>query len=327
MDIRQLTAFVTVAEVGSVTRAAELLNSIQPSVTRQIQALEQELGVELFERTRYGMTPTTAGIVMADRARRALQELGRARAEIGPLSRMVSGGVTVGVLDSVVDLLSATLIATVLRDHPGIHLRVMTGGSGSLRRWMNDGDLDLALTSGWVEESVCRKVSLATEQLWVAAPPDAGLRADAPVSFRELADHPMVMPSPGDALRELIDIAAADLGVNFRIAVTTNSIRLQKQLVAEGQGWTVLPGVHIDRDILANDLSAAPLRAPEVRRSIVLVVSPAGRRPAAVAVVAEELARLVRSVIHDGRWLSGRPVAADIGAIDSGARAAVKGAI
>ena len=61
MDIKQLTAFVTVAELGSVTRAADSLHSTQSSVTRQIQALEQELGVMLFERNRHGMTPTIAG--------------------------------------------------------------------------------------------------------------------------------------------------------------------------------------------------------------------------------------------------------------------------
>ncbi len=308
VDIRQLTAFVTVAEVGSVTRAAELLHLVQPSVTRQIRALEQELGVELFERTRYGMTPTTAGIVMADRARRALRELDRARVEIGPLAGAVGGGVTVGVLDSVVDLLSAALVAAVRRDHPGICLQVITGGSGHLRRRMNDGYLDLALTSEMAEKSAYHAVTLATERLWVVAPPDAGLRAEAPVALRELADQPMVMPSSGDALRALIDRAAADVGVDLRIAVETDSIRLQKQLVVEGQGWTVLPGVGVAQDILVNSLSAAPLCAPELRRSIVLDVSPAGRRPAAVEVVAEELTRLVRSMIQDGRWPSARPI-------------------
>ncbi|WP_305016700.1 LysR family transcriptional regulator [Amycolatopsis sp. WAC 01375] len=58
MDFKQLKALVTVAEVGSVTRAAELLHLVQPAVTRQIRTLEQELGVPLFERTRHGMRPT-----------------------------------------------------------------------------------------------------------------------------------------------------------------------------------------------------------------------------------------------------------------------------
>ena len=70
LDVKQLKALVTVVEVGSVTRAAELLHLVQPAVTRQIRALEHELGVPLFERTRQGMRPTAAGISLADRARR-----------------------------------------------------------------------------------------------------------------------------------------------------------------------------------------------------------------------------------------------------------------
>ncbi|WP_143677338.1 LysR family transcriptional regulator, partial [Streptomyces scabiei] len=71
MDVKQLKAIVTVAEVGSVTRAAALLHLVQPAVTRQIRTLEQELGVDLFERTGTGMRPTEAGSIMVDRARRA----------------------------------------------------------------------------------------------------------------------------------------------------------------------------------------------------------------------------------------------------------------
>src|ERR1700751_4496540 len=100
MDLRQLTALVTVAEVGSVTKAAELLHLVQPAVTRQIRSLEQELGVPLFERTRQGMHLTDAGAVMVDRARRALRELGRARAEIQPTPGVIAGSVSVGLLES-----------------------------------------------------------------------------------------------------------------------------------------------------------------------------------------------------------------------------------
>ena len=61
MEVKQLKALVTVVEVGSVTKAAELLRIVQPAVTRQIRTLEHELGMPLFERTRHGMRPTAAG--------------------------------------------------------------------------------------------------------------------------------------------------------------------------------------------------------------------------------------------------------------------------
>src|SRR2546422_781254 len=74
MDLKQLRAVVTVAECGSVTRAADLLHLVQPAVSRQIRSLESELGVELFERSRHGMRPTPAGAALVTRAQRALTE-------------------------------------------------------------------------------------------------------------------------------------------------------------------------------------------------------------------------------------------------------------
>jgi DNA-binding transcriptional LysR family regulator len=119
MDFKQLKALVTVVDVGSVTRAAELLHLVQPAVTRQIRSLEQELGVTLFERTRHGMRPTGAGTSLAERARRALTELERARAELAPAPGAVTGIVTVGLLESTTALLAGPLVSSILRRHPG----------------------------------------------------------------------------------------------------------------------------------------------------------------------------------------------------------------
>src|SRR6516165_1111547 len=117
VDLRQLTALVTVAEAGSVTRAARLLHMVQPAVTRQIRTLEEELGVPLFDRTRHGMVPTAEGELLVERARRALGELERARTEIRPVPGEVAGIVSVGLLESVDDLLAQPLAAAVASAH------------------------------------------------------------------------------------------------------------------------------------------------------------------------------------------------------------------
>lgn len=306
MDVRQLKALVTVAEVGSVTRAAELLHLVQPAVTRQIRTLEQELGVPLFERTRQGMRPTEAGTIMVDRARRALNELERARAEVRPAPGVVTGIVTVGLLESTAELLAEPLVRAVARDHPGIELRLMTAYSGHLQQWLDDGDLDLSLLYNLDSTPSLNARPLVREHLWVVAPAAAGLRADRPVPFTEAAAHPLVMPASGHALRALLDAAAGRAGAELDVAVQTNSMRVQKQLVLAGHGWTVLPGVGIAEDVAAGTLSAAPLSEPDVWRSIVLATPRSGRTPPAVQVVARELVRRIRTEVTGGRWLSAR---------------------
>ncbi|MCX5417182.1 LysR family transcriptional regulator [Streptomyces sp. NBC_00059] len=304
MDVKQLKALITVAEVGSVTRAAELLHLVQPAVTRQIRTLEEELGVALFQRTRQGMRPTEAGEIMVDRARRALNELERARAEVQPRPGEVTGIVTVGLLESTSELLAEPLVSAVGTAHPGVELRLMTGYSGHLQQWLDDGDLDLTLLYNLDSGPSLNARPLVRERLWAVAPAAAGLGADRPVPFAEVAAHPLVMPAAGHALRTLIDAAAARAGSAMDIAAQTNSMPVQKQLVLAGHGWTVLPGVGIAEDVANGTLSAAPLCEPDVWRSIILGTPRYGRVPPAVEVVARELVRAVGAAVAQGRWPS-----------------------
>jgi LysR family nitrogen assimilation transcriptional regulator len=265
---------------------------------------QQEFGVPLFERTRQGMRPTAAGISLADRARRALTELDRARAELAPSPGAVTGIVSVGLLESTADLLAEPLVSAVLRDHPGIELRVLTAYSGHLQQWLDDGDLDLSLLYNLTSTPSLNVRSLVRERLWVVAPASDGLRPAEPVAMSRLAAHPVVMPSPGHALRTLIDRAVTQAGADIDIAIQTNSMSLQKQLVRIGHGWTILPAAGIAADLASGELSAAPLFEPEVWRSIALAVPRAGRISAAADVVARELVQQVRGAARQGRWLS-----------------------
>jgi len=304
MDLKQLTALVTVVEVGSVTRAAALLHLVQPAVTRQIRTLEHELGVPLFERTRLGMRPTKAGAALAERARRALTELERARAELTPTATAVTGIVTVGLLESSAELLAEPLVSAVLRDHPGIELRVLTAYSGHLQQWLDDGDLDLSLLYNLTSTPSLNVIPLVREQLWVVAPPSEGLDPLRPVPLARVATHPVVMPAPGHGLHALVTGAARQAGVDIDVAVQTNSLTVQKRLVRAGHGWTILPAVGIVEDIAGGALSAAPLCEPEVWRSIVLGMPRAGRVSPAVEVVAREIAEQVRVCVQSGGWPS-----------------------
>jgi len=304
VDLKQLKALVTVVETGSVTRAAELLHLVQPAVTRQIHALEHELGVPLFERTRQGMRPTEAGTTLAERARRALAELDRARSELSPVPGTITGLVSLGLLESTAEMLAEPLAAAVLRDHPAIELRLLTAYSGHLQQWLDDGDLDLSLVYNLTSTPSLNVRPLVREKLWVVAPAGDGLSPWQPVSLAAAAEHPLVLPSPGHALRVLIDRAVAQARVTVAIAVQTNSMTLQKQLVTGGHGWTILPGAGIAADVAKGALSAAPLTGPELLRTIAIGTPRSGPVPPAVRIVAEELVRQVRTAARQSQWPS-----------------------
>jgi LysR family transcriptional regulator, nitrogen assimilation regulatory protein len=304
VDLKQLKALVTVAEVGSVTRAAQLLHLVQPAVTRQIRTLENELSVALFERTRQGMVLTPAGEIMVDRARRAILELERATAQIRPKPGHVTGIVAVGVLESLVDLIPQALATAVRERHPGIELRILVGYSGYLQAWLEQGDLDLALLYNLADTPSLAVAPMLDERLWAVAPPDAGLQPETPLAWEQLLAHPLVMPISGHGLRALIDHARSAISATPDITIETNSMHLQKQLVLAGYGWTVLPAAGVARDVASSLLSGAPLAAPDSTRSVVLGLPRATRTPAPVEVVATELTRLVRLLVLSQAWPS-----------------------
>jgi LysR family nitrogen assimilation transcriptional regulator len=293
--------------VGSVTKAAKLLHVVQPAVTRQIRTLEEELGVPLFERTRQGMVPTAAAEALIMRARRALHELERARAELRPEPGTLTGIVSVGLLESVVDILAQPLAEAVAQRHPGIELRLLTAYSGHLQQWLDTGELDLSLLYNLSDTPSLSIIPLLQERLWVVAPPDAGLTLDSPVPWTTALAQPLVLPVGGHGLRVLIDKARSEVPVEPRITVQTNSMSLQKRLVLAGQGWTVLPAAGVAADVAAGLVSAAPLTAPDVERSVVLGLQRVTRQPAPVQAVAALLARLTRDLVRSGAWPSARP--------------------
>jgi DNA-binding transcriptional LysR family regulator len=301
MDLKQLTALVTVADLGSVTRAAAHLHLGQPAVTRQIRMLEDEVGTPLFERTRQGMVPTAAGEVMVERARRALRELEQGRAEVGLGTDKVAGSVTVGLLESVTDVLLEPLFTTVTARYPGIDLRILTGYSGHLRQWLEDGDVDLSVLYDVAGgPPVVRP--LLDEVLWAVGPPDAGLRPDAPVPWATALRHPLVLPVAGHGLRALIEKARAAVPHELDLVAETNSMHVQKSLVANGSGWTILPAIGVADDVRDGVLSAAPLCEPTVSRSLVLGRRLGGRTPPAVGAVAGLMSELIERLVGDGRW-------------------------
>jgi DNA-binding transcriptional LysR family regulator len=302
LDIKQLMAVIAVAEEGSVTSAARRLRLVQPAVSRQLQALETELGVELFERTRSGMHLTAAGEVMLERARRALGELDLARAELQLTPHDVRGVVSVGLLDSMTDLLAEPLVTAIADAYPQIHLRLLTAYSGHLREWLNAGDLDLALLYDLRPSGPFRIEPAGREQLWAVAPPTAQLSVERPTPMKDLLDVPLILPEAGHGLRVLIDRAFATIDRAPHVAVETNSMRIQKSLVGRGHGWTILPAVGIAPEIAAGTFSGAPLCDPWVHRTVAVVSREIDRRSNAIRAVAGQLGECIERAKAREAW-------------------------
>ena len=120
MDLRLLNAFIRIAELGSFGRAAEVLNATQPTVSRQITALEQEVGSRLFTRHRRGVSLTQAGVLFRDHAVAALRSLDQAKAEITAQAHEPTGTVSLGLPPSLLKVLSGPVVDCFARRYPKV---------------------------------------------------------------------------------------------------------------------------------------------------------------------------------------------------------------
>jgi LysR family transcriptional regulator, nitrogen assimilation regulatory protein len=306
MDLKQLRAFVTVAETGNVTRASSLLNLVQPAVSRQLRLLEEDMGTELFDRSRHGMQLTPSGKTMLEYARRILNEVARAKAEIQPTDGPVAGIVSIGLLASTSDLLATRLAGEVARRYPHIRLRLTIGYAGHLQDWLEAGDVDAALLYGQKETPALHVKALIDESLWAVAAPSAGLSRKRPVPLERVAREPFILPSAPQGLRAAIEHAAAEAGVTLQVFAETNALSVQKELVAQGHGWTILPAVGVTQEVERGILSAAPLASPGVRRTIVLAAPSSRQATAPVRCVVGVLLDCVKATFDQGDWPDAR---------------------
>jgi LysR family nitrogen assimilation transcriptional regulator len=310
MDFKQLRAFMTVADTGNVTRASELLNLVQPAVSRQIRLLEEDVGVELFKRARHGMVLTAAGKALLVYARRAMLELDRGRAEIGGSAGLVAGIVTVGLLPSTSDMLSSPLVHAVQSRYPGIRIRIAMGYAGTLQQWLEVGEIDAAILYGVEQAPQVQATPLLEEPLWVVGPTTAKLHRRRPVSFASLVDRPMVLPSGPGGIRTLVDHACAVSNVTLSISAETNAMSVQKCLVLGGHGFTILPPIAFAYELANNQVSAAPLTDPPISRTIVLAL-PANRSIGQhVRRTVDLLVQCAHEAVVRGDWLQSKWIAA-----------------
>ncbi|WP_077002410.1 LysR family transcriptional regulator [Variovorax sp. KK3] len=306
MDFKQLRAFLTVAETGNVTRAAEVLHLVQPAVSRQLRLLEEDIGAPLFDRGRHGMSLTPAGQSLVAYARRAMLELERARVEIGAADNEVGGVVTLGLLPSTIDILSSPLVGAVASQYPGVRIRIAMGYAGTLLRWLEAGEIDAALLYGAARSAEVQSTPLIEESLWVIGPRDAGLRKSRPVRLAQLVGRKMVLPSAPHGIRALVEHACAVGKVTLDICAETNALSVQRSLVLGGHGLTILPPIAVAEDLRSGKLSGAPLADPPIARTIVLALPsnrPTGRHVrCAVDLLVEE----ARKAVEAGQWPEGR---------------------
>ncbi|WP_438854500.1 LysR family transcriptional regulator [Agromyces sp. M3QZ16-3] len=284
MNLEQLRSFVEVARFGNFTRAAEELYLAQPSLSRQIAALEQDLGAELFHRARGGSTLTVAGESLLPLARRMLADAESVRRELAELAGLERGRVRLGATPTLCISLVAEVLSAFHADHPAIELHLSEEGSRRLLDELAGGELDLALvtTTDATAPSRFTVTPLLVEELVVvsSAAAPAVTHRDT-ISLAEVARLPQIVFSSTYDLRAATDAAFRAASLEPEVVLEGAEMDAVLRFVERGLGIAIVPAlVLIDRP----GLQAVRLAERALDRTISLAM-PADVAPTAAVEV------------------------------------------
>lgn len=263
MTLQQLAYFVAVADVGSFTRAADTVGVAQPTLSRQLRVLEQDLGAPLVERgAREGLSLTPAGEAVLPLARRILADMDSARTAVAELIGLRSGRVRVGATPSLCIGVLADVLRAFCARFPDVRVELVEDGSQPLERGLARGDLDVALVivpAAGLDPGLS-VTPLLRERLSVASSAGQTPAGRRSMTVAELSRHRLVVPREGYDLREVTLRAYADAGVTPRFAVEGGEMDAVLRLVEAGAGVAVVPDlVFAGRPRLRRSVLAPPL--------------------------------------------------------------------
>lgn len=241
LRLRQLALVATLSETLNLRRAASRLSMTQPAASKLLQEIEATLGVQLFERSRTGTSPTVYGNAVAMRARRLFSDLEALRDDIDSIRHGSAGRVRVGVLGSTATVLLTRGLALFKRSHPNARLELREGPHDVLMSELRAGELDVifgrALTTA--DDLVFELVF--EERFVVVAGPQRNFPART-LGLERLVDEPWILPPAGVIARQRLDSAfLAAAGRTPRNVIESASILVNQTLLQETAMLALMP--------------------------------------------------------------------------------------
>ncbi|MEI7785291.1 MAG: LysR substrate-binding domain-containing protein [Betaproteobacteria bacterium] len=280
MDLKQLEYFVRVAELGSFTRAAQMLGIAQPALSRQVRLLEVELRQHLLRRNGRGATPTEAGQLLLEHGRGILHQVERAREEMARVRSGLTGRVALGMPPSVARMLTVPLTRAFRQQLPQAQLSISEGLSSAMQENLLSGRLDIAVLYNPSPMPGIEHRDLLEEELLLVQPRPPGLQEDPPpppLPLREVAALPLVIPSRPNAIRMLVETQMAAIGCRPQIALEIDGVSAILDLVADGAGCAILSRNAVMRSIRPSAYATRAIEQPQLR--IGLSTSTSSLRP------------------------------------------------
>jgi DNA-binding transcriptional LysR family regulator len=291
MELRQLRHFVALAQTGSVTGAARREVIVQSGLSNSIQALERELGVDLYLRGTRPVRLTAAGQALVKPAKRALDAAAAAERAVHDTRDVLIGRLRLGVTTAAQHVVPfAGYLGDFLSRHPGVDSRLHVAAAPGMLAMVEGGDLDCVIAPVQMKSGRLRYTPLGRESLTLVCRYDHPLAGRAGVLIDDLEGHRFIDVPPEWTARLLTDAAFAKARRSRRTVAEVNDWDLFVELVASGVGVGFVPS-GLPNPLMAGRagvLRRVPVTGVHLDRQMFLILPPAAETsPVAVAFAAD----------------------------------------
>jgi LysR family nitrogen assimilation transcriptional regulator len=270
MDLKQIEYFLRVAEERSFSRAAEQLGITQPSLSRQIGLLEQELGQHLLMRNGRGVEPTDAGLQLMEHARALLALAARTKEDLQAFRRSPSGKVVIGLPPRIARVMTLPLVQRFGEAFPAASIAVAEGLSTQMREWLLSGRVELALLYDPPASPQLTYESLFREEMMLVTAASGRTRLPARIKVADLGKYPLIVPSQPNAIRSLVDGICGPRGVRLNIVAEIDAVHTIVELASQGHACAILPRTAVSG--ADSSLQIAQIISPRIRNDLMLAM-------------------------------------------------------
>jgi DNA-binding transcriptional LysR family regulator len=274
MDDHKLKVFCIVAETKSFSRASEIIRLTQPAVSLQIQALEEMYGTKLFNRSGCVITLTKAGEMLYRYAKEISSLYAAAEKEIGGVTGLVKGIISVGASSTIGNYVLPSVIADFRRKFPKVGIHLQVGNTKNVIDFLNAGSVDIGLVEGDVNKQKLLMEKLIPDEMVFIMSPYHHLARKSSISIMELSKEPLIFREEGSGTRQAIEKYLAKHGISqqhLKISLIMGSTDAIKGAVEEGLGTSIMSRWAARKEVKYGSLKTAVFKEDKFVRDFSLV--------------------------------------------------------
>jgi LysR family transcriptional regulator, nitrogen assimilation regulatory protein len=298
MEEFQLKAFVYAADFSSLSKASLFLRVSQPTISRNIRQLEEQLNTTLLVRHGRGVVVTDDGARFLDHAKAILNCIEGATRDLVALRKEPEGVVSLGMPTAVGTVLLPSITRRVKTELPKVSLIAYESGSVELFEWLLDGRLDVAVIHEPDAQSNVIIEEVWNQEIFLVGAAESRLSGKTALPLEEIAELPLILPMANRPPRRGFEEAMRAAGLPVNCIIEVNSAQLMRSLAIEGLGYTILPLPYVLDDVAAKRLTAAKIGGAEVKESLNIVTTTFHPASAATRMIARMVSEEFRSLAN-----------------------------